>query len=259
MAGCFAEVLPGQHLVDSAYVEAGLLLNGREKHGIIMVGPTRKYPSWQARAERAYDHYQFEIDWERERIRCPQGKVSKSWYRFDSRGKPLVKVLFREEDSRPCQARHLCTKGAKKVLQLPYRVHYEALKEQRRIHASEEGRHLYNKRADVEGTISQGVRAFGLRRARYRGLAKTHLQLVATAAAINLERLVAWFDNLPRGKTRVSRFTMLAPVWLRQQNPTVFLYFPVMPKRNRDTLAPLQRPCASLSHELLTCPPPLLP
>ena len=203
---------PGQHLVDSAYVEAGLLLNSREKHGIVMVGPTRKNPSWQARTEGAYDHYQFEIDWESERIRCPQGKVSKSWYRFDSRGKPLVKVLFREEDCRPCQARHLCTKGAKKVLQLPYKVHYEALKEQRRIHASEEGRLLYNKRAGVEGTISQGVRAFGLRRARYRGLAKTHLQLVATAAAINLERLVAWFNNLPIGETRTSRFAALAPI-----------------------------------------------
>ena len=72
---------PGQHLVDSAYVEAGLLLNSREKHGIVMVGPTRKNASWQARTEGAYDHYQFEIDWESERIRCPQGKVSKSWYR----------------------------------------------------------------------------------------------------------------------------------------------------------------------------------
>ncbi len=35
---------------------------------------------------------------------------------------------------------------------------------------------------------SQGIRAFGLRRARYRGLVKTGLQTVATAAAINLDR-----------------------------------------------------------------------
>ena len=41
--------------------------------------------------------------------------------------------------------------------------------------------------------ISQGVRSFGLRRAHYRGLAKTGLQSVATAAAINLNRLAAWF------------------------------------------------------------------
>jgi transposase len=157
---------PDQHLVDSAYVDADLLVNSRREHGIILVGPTRKDPSWQARTEGAYDHYQFDIDWENERICCPQGKYSKSWYRYTSRGKPFSKVLFRDEDCHPCQARHLCTKGAKKIFQLPPRAQYEALKEQRRIHASEEGKQLYNKRTGVEGTISQGVRAFGLRKTR---------------------------------------------------------------------------------------------
>jgi len=41
-------------------------------------------------------------------------------------------------------------------------------------------------------------------------LAKTHLQQVATAAAINLDRLVNWFEQRPRAKTRVSRFAALA-------------------------------------------------
>lgn len=40
----------------------------------------------------------------------------------------------------------------------------------------------YKKRAGVEGTISQGTRAFNLRRSRYWGLAKTHLQHLAIAA-----------------------------------------------------------------------------
>jgi hypothetical protein len=48
-------------------------------------------------------------------------------------------------------------------------------------------------RAGIEGTISQGVRAFGLRRARYFGQAKTRLQHILTAAAINLVRLAEWF------------------------------------------------------------------
>jgi transposase len=54
------------------------------------------------------------------------------------------------------------------------------------------------------------VCAFGLRRSRYRGLAKTHLQHVATAAAINLERLAAWFRAVPRAATRTSPFATLA-------------------------------------------------
>jgi transposase len=56
-----------------------------------------------------------------------------------------------------------------------------------------------------------GVRAYGLRQARYRGLAKTHLQHVATAAAINIVRLADWLNGVPRATTRCSRFAALAP------------------------------------------------
>jgi transposase len=54
------------------------------------------------------------------------------------------------------------------------------------------------------------VRAFGLRRTRYRGLSKTHLQNIAIAAALNIERIINWLNEVPRAKTRVSRFAALA-------------------------------------------------
>jgi IS5 family transposase len=54
------------------------------------------------------------------------------------------------------------------------------------------------------------VRAFGLRRSRYRGLTKTGLQSLATAAAINLDRLAAWLVSRPLAPTRTSRFAALA-------------------------------------------------
>jgi len=50
-----------------------------------------------------------------------------------------------------------------------------------------------------------------MRQTRYCGLAKTHLQHVATAAAINLDRLIAWIDDVPRATTRTSKFAALAP------------------------------------------------
>ena len=65
------------------------------------------------------------------------------------------------------------------------------------------------RRAGIEGTISQGVRAFGLRRSRSRGLAKTHLQHVASTSHVNLERLAAWFRAAPRTALRTSRFAGL--------------------------------------------------
>jgi hypothetical protein len=88
---------------------------------------------------------------------------------------------------------------------------YDALKRARAIHASDEGQQQYKRRAGIEGTLSQGVRAFGLRQTRYRGLSKTHLQNIAIAAAMNFDRLVNWLTGVPRAKTRVSRFAALAP------------------------------------------------
>jgi hypothetical protein len=43
----------------------------------------------------------------------------------------------------------------------------------------------YALRAGIEGSLSEGIRRHGLRRARYRGQSKTPLQAIAIAAAIN--------------------------------------------------------------------------
>src|SRR5215217_7387456 len=90
------------------------------------------------------------------------------------------------------------------------RDEHEALKASRARLGTKEGRRRHARRAGIEGTLSQGVRAFGLRCRRYRGLARTRLQHVATAAAINLDRLAAWFRAVPRATTRTSRFAALA-------------------------------------------------
>jgi transposase len=68
----------------------------------------------------------------------------------------------------------------------------------------------YAARAGVEGTLAQGTRGFGLRRARYVGQAKTHLQHLLTAVAINVVRVVAWLCGRPQARTRQSRFARLA-------------------------------------------------
>jgi len=49
----------------------------------------------------------------------------------------------------------------------------------------------------------------GLRRSRYIGQEKTHLQHVATAAALNLVQSQAWFDGIARAQTRRSAFARL--------------------------------------------------
>ncbi len=87
---------------------------------------------------------------------------------------------------------------------------YEALRAARARADDPAWLRRYHKRAGVEGTLSQGVRAFGLRRSRYIGLAKTSLQQACTAAAMNVSRVVRWIDGVPRARTRISRFASLA-------------------------------------------------
>ncbi len=68
----------------------------------------------------------------------------------------------------------------------------------------------YKRRAGAEGMISQGVRSFHLRSCRYRGLAKTHLQHILIAAAMNITRMVSWLRGSKHARTRITPFSALA-------------------------------------------------
>ncbi|OLE50827.1 MAG: hypothetical protein AUI36_18905 [Cyanobacteria bacterium 13_1_40CM_2_61_4] len=56
---------------------------------------------------------------------------------------------------------------------------------------------------------AQGVRAFGLRRSRYIGLAKTHLQHILIAVAMNLRRVMTWMSHPHPTRPHVSPFVAL--------------------------------------------------
>ena len=207
---------PSEHLVDSAYVSANDLIMAHEQYGIDLVGPARPEQSWQSRAEEAFSAADFAVDWDRRVARCPEGKESTGW--FESAKRPgrrsSIRARFRAADCRACVSRTRCTRARLvlhgRVLAVLPKREYEALAAARARESTVEGRRLYAQRQGVESTLSQGVRAFSLRRTRYRGLAKTRLQHVATAAALTLDRVAAWFAGRPLAPTRISRFAALA-------------------------------------------------
>ena len=45
---------PSQHLVDSAYIDAELLVSSHQEQGVTIVGPLRPNNSWQTQVEGAY-------------------------------------------------------------------------------------------------------------------------------------------------------------------------------------------------------------
>ncbi len=200
----------------SAYVSAGHLITAREQHGIDLVGPTRQNLSWQSHTEGAFSAADFTVDWDQQKVRCPEGKDSAGWYKDVKRPgqRAMVRAQFRAADCRGCASRSRCTRSLSpkqgRVVAILPRQEHDALAAARAREGTAEGRRLYAQRQGIESTLSQAVRAFGLRRTRYRGLAKTGLQHAATAAAINLDRLAAWFGGRPIAPTRTSRFAALA-------------------------------------------------
>ncbi|MFE9174465.1 IS1182 family transposase [Streptomyces kebangsaanensis] len=206
-------LLPDEHYADSAYVTAEKVLKAHDR-GVELIGPVNQGNQWQSRTEDAFDTDAFTIDWDTLTATCPQGHPNTwSGTGLDRHGNPRVMFTFSMTDCTPCPERSRCTraKTAARTVTLRPREQHELL---RRLHieqATEQWHRRYGHRAGVEGTISQAVRAFGLRRSRYRGLAKTAVQHVLTATAINLTRLDAWLTGTPLGHTRISHLAALAP------------------------------------------------
>ena len=117
-------------------------------------------------------------------------------------------MAFARSDCSVCAHLSQCTsaKGRRRTVNIKPKDLHEALQQNRQREKTKEFKEEYSKRAGVEGTSSQGVLAFGLRRSRYIGMGKTHLQHLATAAAINLKRVSDWLAGGDREKTRRSAF-----------------------------------------------------
>jgi transposase len=208
------DLAPETHLLDAGYVDAALLVNSRAAHAITVIGPVRPEVSWQAATPGAYDLGAFTIDWDEQRAICPQGQVSRYWTAgHDAWGNPTVSVQFAAKSCAVCPARQHCTRALRggRTLRVRQQVEHEALQAARREQQTAAWKARYAKRAGIEGTISEAVRVFGLRNCRYLGDAKTRLQHLATAAALNLARIEAWLCGRPRAATRRSAFAALQP------------------------------------------------
>lgn len=207
---------PKEHYVDAAYVSADLLVAAAQNEDIEIIGPVTKLQnvSWQAREQTGYDAAHFTIDWDAHQATCPQGQASVQWRENepDRTGNAGIHIEFAAATCQACAVRAACTRStvAGRTLRLRPRAQYEALQQARTEQTAPAFKYKYRPRLGIEGTISQAVRAFELRYTRYRGLAKTHLQDVALAAAINLCRFCDYLAGTGLKSTRTSRFAALA-------------------------------------------------
>lgn len=207
--------LPDEHIVDAGYVDSDSVVKSRNDYGVDLMGPMKTNVSWQAREGNGYSSDDFQIDWKHKKAICPQGIASDHWRpKRDRFRKPIIYICFPQAKCGICESRSLCTrsKNGYRAIGIRPQAQYEALQEARKREKTQEWKAEYTRRAGIEGTNSQGIRAFGLRRTRYTGLSKTHLQHILTAAAINVVRFSNWVSGVPLAKTRISAFEAIRPM-----------------------------------------------
>jgi transposase len=195
-------------------VSADVLVASECDHQIDVVGPVLSDNSWQARQADGLDIACFSIDWEGRKVTCAAGKQSVRWtegHPHQRHEKAIIAIQFAAHDCDACPLRPRCTqaKAGPRTMTLRPREQHEALQAARKRQKTEAFKQRYAARAGIEGSLSQGIRAFGLRHTSYIGQTKTHLQHILIAIAINIVRVVAWLWEIPRATTRLSPFARL--------------------------------------------------
>ena len=127
----------------------------------------------------------------------------------DRRDNQVIKIKFSVKECKPCPMKAHCTTAPRRTISIRTQEHHRARQAVRTRQEETEFWKIYQIRTGIEGTISQGVRAFCLRRSRYCGMQKTHLQHLVIATAINVVRFLAWSQGEPMAKKRTSKFAAL--------------------------------------------------
>lgn len=208
------DLQPAEHLSDMSYVTGVTLVESRQRE-IELIGPVRPNTSPQARLEGGVTLDMFEIDYEQRLARCVRECESVGWSeRLDPAGQTVIQVRF---DARTCAACPLytcCVTGRTdkpKGRTLKIRASHAAVAQRRREQVTPAFQARYRRRAGIEASLSEMVRAHGLRVARYIGLVKVHLQHLFTAAATNLKRAARWLAGERPARPRPPGLQSLRP------------------------------------------------
>jgi hypothetical protein len=177
------DLLPTEQVVDSGYV-SGKHLAESEAAGVDLVGPPLADTS-----TNGFKLADFTIDRDAQQATCPAGQTSVKWAaRRERDGSASIQIRFPAAVCAACPLRPRCTSSTD-GRSLSLSEHYERLVARRAEAQTSTFRDKLRTRAGIEATLSELVRAHGLRRHRYRGDAKRHAEHLLKAAACNLKRL----------------------------------------------------------------------
>jgi transposase len=167
---------PTTPIVDTGDLDAGRLVTSQCEYRVDRLGPMRADGQWPAQAAQGCDVSPFQIDGEQPRATCPGGYTSISWTpAVDDRTHAVVTITCSMQDCQPWASRVHGTRAKRRTITVRRQDHHVAWPAARARETSAAYTTEYARRAGIAGTLAQGIRAYGLRHARYIGGAKTLL------------------------------------------------------------------------------------
>ena len=127
----------------------------------------------------------FEIDLDNQTCLCPAGQFAADKV-FDKQTGDLSVFLFSEAQCHNCPFQNKCTKNKKGRRTITVNKHERLLQEGRAFQQTEEFQQEYSQRYKIEPKNAELVR-YGLREARYIGLAKVRLQALFVGTLVNFK------------------------------------------------------------------------
>jgi transposase len=180
----------GQDKPSRLYVDAGYTSGAEvvrvEAEGRELQGPMAPPPSREGRISSEA----FDVSVAGRRAVCPAGHASTNCSRLDEQktGKTTYRFEWSHRLCEACEKRAECLGKGPSHRTLLVGEHHDRLQARRLEQKTQAFKVDMKHRNGIEGTISELVRGHGLRRCRYRGLAKTRLQNWFIGAACNLKR-----------------------------------------------------------------------
>jgi transposase len=184
---------PPVNYVDAAYVSTEKLVEAAAE-GRELIGPA---PKCANNNDGRFQSEAFRVEVEQRRATCPAGLPNTQCSRLEEKATGRVAYRF-EWDTATCAAcplRLQCIKAEHKHRTLVVGENHTVLQTRRKDQRTAAFKARMKHRNAIEGTQSELVRAHGLRRARYCGLAKVKLQNYFIGAACNVKRWIrreAW-------------------------------------------------------------------
>ena len=181
--------LPAEVFVDAGYVSAPALIKA-DTGGYALIGPMPAPPHSKTR----FGSDSFLVDISDRLAVCPAGNASSECSRINdatcAQYGARYYFAWPAKTCSACPLREQCVSKKNKLARRTLEVneHHMTVQARRDLCKTPDYQIHMHKRSAIEGSHSELVRGYGMRRCRYKGRLKTELQSQFTAAACNLRR-----------------------------------------------------------------------